>query len=1092
MPYRDVARCVRGEHASTIAAIGILVVFCQPAVSQEQTQSRFLRPGTTYTEQVDAGGSRQYRIHVDSGQAVELSVLQTEGTVRVTSIDGAKRDYPFIQSDAGRFARLSLTLAAAGDWTIAVAPRQTDAVSKFQVALGGAHLETDADRHRIAAEVALAEAEADRAASKHDATDATVAKYNLAASEWQASTDSCGVQIARIGEARFLLDVSRYPDAQRMAQAALDAPCISDNQNIVFAQRAQALRVLSSAAGYQGNYAAAAEFGEKSLSIYRNDEDLVSQGWLLGNLSPVYRKLGETSKALQDAQEARTIAQKVGNRKGAVFAEEAVASIHLTRGELALALDGYKETLAELRTTPYPMVEGMAWSDLGILYGLLGDNDQARASYEKAEALWASSGNSYRMASLFWNKGFLLLANKQTAEAQRAFQRAYDLSAANHYQSEQSHALEGLGRCAMSVGHWSEASSRFHASLDLARSENGTAAEIAADLALGDLDSGEGKPSLARSWYEKALRLARKSSDSNSEPFALGSLARISQQSGDLLQAKRLIEAALQVIESQRTQINDARLRTSFFSSRRSYYELYIEILMQLDRRHPGRGFAAAALEVSERARARTLQDMLSERTLSIDHGVDADLLEKERSTEDHLHATAYRISTMPLNAPQRVKTQLQDQEDKASLQLDELRGRIRSSSPRYAELANPERLTLHEIQSQLLTSQTVLLEYWLGERTSYLWVVSCNALRSFALPGRSSLEPLADELRGTLAAGHATAANISIEALPVLDAANIQAVHALSEELGKRILGPAGRSLAGKNLIVVADGELELIPFDILSSTEGGNTGPLADRHTVVYLPSIQTVRLLRARKAPPPGAPTLAVMADPVFTADDPRLQPRPYETVAQTSSDAARAAADVDGVDLPRLRHSRDEAQAISGLLPQASTWVALDFNASRQVAMQAAWRNYSLVHFATHALLDLRHPELSGIVLSLFDATGHPQDGFLRMNDIYNLEIPAELVTLSACETAAGARVGEEGAFNLSRAFFYAGARRVLVSLWPVDDQAAAEFVTYFYSGLLQKGERPAEALRLARHEMAADPRWQLPYYWAGYELQGDWQ
>lgn len=1092
MPYHDVDRWVRGGRGSKAAIMGALLFLCQSAASQEQSQSRLLQPGTTYVEQVEAGGSRHYRINLSAGQAVELSLVQTEGTIRLNWTDDSKRDYPSIQSDAGRFARLSLTLAAAGVWTIEIAPRQTNAGSKFQLELGSIHLETDADRHRVAAGVALAEAEASRAANKHDAADAIVAKYDLAASEWQASTDSCGVQIARIGEARFLLDVARYPDAQRMAEAALEVQCTSDKQSMVLAQRAQALRVLSSAVGYQGDYAAAADFGEKSLLIYRNADDPVSQGWLLGNLSPVYRKLGETSKALRDAQEARTIAQKLGNRNGAVFAQEAMASIHLARGELALALDGYKQTLAELQATPYPMVEGMAWSDLGLLYGLLGDNDQAQEAYGKAEAIWASSGNSYRMASLLWNKGFLLLANKQASEAQRAFQRAYDLSVANHYQSEQSHALEGLGRCAMSVGHWSEANSRFHASLDLARSESGNAAEIDADLALGDLDSGMQKLSSARSWYELALRLAHQSRDSNSEPVALGSLARIAQQSGNLLQAKRLIEAALQIIESQRTQINEARLRTSFFASWRSYYEFYIEILMQLDRKHPGHGYAASALEVSERARARTLQDMLSERTLSIDHGVDADLVEKVSSTEDHLHATAYRLSTISANARADVKTQLQDQVDKASLQLDELRGRIRSSSPRYAELVNPERLTLHEIQSQLLTSRTVLLEYWLGEKKSYLWLVSSRGLRSFELLPRSSLETLADQLRDKLAAGHATVVNVSIDALPALDAANMQSVRALSAELGKKILGPAGNSLVDKNLVVVADGELELIPFDILSSIERSNPSPWVNRHNVVYLPSIQTVRLLRARNSPPSHAPTLAVMADPVFTADDPRLQRQPYQTLAQTSSDVSRAANDVNVGDLPRLRHSRDEAQTIAGLLPQASTWVALDFNASRQMAMQATWRNYSLVHFATHALLDLRHPELSGIVLSLFDAAGRPQDGFLRMNDIYNLEIPAELVMLSACKTAVGARVGEEGAFSLSRAFFYAGARRVLVSLWPVDDQASAQFAAYFYRNLLEKGQSPGEALRIARNEMAADPRWQLPYYWAGYVLQGDWQ
>jgi CHAT domain-containing protein len=156
------------------------------------------------------------------------------------------------------------------------------------------------------------------------------------------------------------------------------------------------------------------------------------------------------------------------------------------------------------------------------------------------------------------------------------------------------------------------------------------------------------------------------------------------------------------------------------------------------------------------------------------------------------------------------------------------------------------------------------------------------------------------------------------------------------------------------------------------------------------------------------------------------------------------------------------------------------------------LTAPWNRYGIAHFATHALLNARHPELSGIVLSLYGADGRAEDGFLRVNDIYNLHMPADLVVLSVCESAVGTSVGAEGAANLARAFFYAGTPRVVASLWPVDDRASVAFMRAFYASLLTRGQKPQEALIEAQREMRANPRWQAPYYWSGYVLQGDWR
>jgi CHAT domain-containing protein len=202
--------------------------------------------------------------------------------------------------------------------------------------------------------------------------------------------------------------------------------------------------------------------------------------------------------------------------------------------------------------------------------------------------------------------------------------------------------------------------------------------------------------------------------------------------------------------------------------------------------------------------------------------------------------------------------------------------------------------------------------------------------------------------------------------------------------------------------------------------------------------------------------------------------------------------RAASEAGVTDLARLPHSREEAQTIAALADPRASWTALDFAANRSAALAASWSSYSIVHFATHSLINARNPELSGIVLSLYDAHGNAEDGFLRMSDIYNMHVPADLVVLSVCDSAVGKDVGSEGPANLARAFFYAGARRVIATLWPVDDRASVAFMRELYSGILGHGLAPQDALTRAQRELQQNPRWGAPYYWAPFVLEGDWE
>jgi CHAT domain-containing protein len=189
---------------------------------------------------------------------------------------------------------------------------------------------------------------------------------------------------------------------------------------------------------------------------------------------------------------------------------------------------------------------------------------------------------------------------------------------------------------------------------------------------------------------------------------------------------------------------------------------------------------------------------------------------------------------------------------------------------------------------------------------------------------------------------------------------------------------------------------------------------------------------------------------------------------------------------------LRFSRQEADEITRLANNDSKLEAVDFQANRTLATSAELGQYRIVHFATHGLINNTHPELSGVVLSLVDDKGRPQNGFLRLYDLYNLKLSADLVVLSACQTALGKEIRGEGLVGLTRGFMYAGAPRVIASLWQIDDRASAEFMKRFYEALLGQKLRPAAALRAAQVSMQNDPRWHSPHYWGAFTLQGEWR
>ena len=395
--------------------------------------------------------------------------------------------------------------------------------------------------------------------------------------------------------------------------------------------------------------------------------------------------------------------------------------------------------------------------------------------------------------------------------------------------------------------------------------------------------------------------------------------------------------------------------------------------------------------------------------------------------------------------------------------QYRELLSEVRENNPGYAALTQPQPLSVAEIQGQLLDSKALLLEYELGTKRSFLWVVTPDSVQTFELPGRDRIEGTARRYYGLVTARNETPSGESLQARKQrIDHADAEAER-LGRELYRLLLAPAKRLLKDRPLLIVADGALPYIPFTALPISSSG--APLATRHEVVSLPSASTLAVLRREvRNRSRASKALALFADPVFEATDERLTHQPIgqrnrmRLMSATRGDWSPADARQAGAEHPsfrRLPSSLKEARTISALLPPDQVFLATGFAASRSQATSPGLAQYRNVHFATHGVLDSRHPELSKLVFSLIDENGKPQDGFLRLNDIYNLRLGADLVVLSACQTALGKEIRGEGLIGLTRGFMYAGAARVVASLWSVEDRATADLMGSFYRAMLRQ-------------------------------------
>jgi CHAT domain-containing protein/Tfp pilus assembly protein PilF len=1049
------------------------------------------------------GGERQeFRLAVEAGWYVRLEVEQI-GVDVAASLLGPDGATLFSTDDPdGLEDREILTLIApvAGELRLVVAPHDPQAApGAYRAELAARRPAGPGDMERAAAQKALSEAWRRVRSQEKQERSGAVELYGEAARLWKEA-----------GEKENEIDALNELGVLQVSLAEVRSALASCEQALSLSSEAgdagrEALSHNNLALAYQasGELDQALDHYQRALALWKGVNNIADQGRVLYSMGILHRDRGELDEAFRYLSEALPLRHAAGHSLGEIYTLLALAVVHQGRGEMEKASDRLQQAM-ELDRSTGGKAEGPVLATEAQFHGHRGEFGQALSCLLAARDIYRRTGNAGYEVRVLHQLGFLYLDLGDLDGAQEAFSQGLELVADNNSEGE-ARFLSSLGWSLYLRGDTEAALESLKKALDLSRRidlpsataqtlnqigvidvETGRAQEglrlLQEELALRRKSgerAGEAKSLLdnGRAWqalgdldqaaaaFRSALELGRRVGDTELVAAGLYRWALLDRQRGDLRQALVRIEEALQIIESVRSRVTSEKLRMTFLASKRTWYELYVDLQMRLEEAEPGYGHAAAALAASERARARGLLDLIAEGSIDVQQGIDPDLKKRETELGFRLSGIQEQLGRVTASSPESERAAtLRTQLSQIGEEMERLEEEIRHRNPRYAEVRYPTPLRLEQIQS-LLDQQTALLEYFVGRESSVLFFVTRESLSIHRLPAASTLAVTVQELRNTLARGG------------ILSLGRFRRA---AGDLYDVLLGPETARLARTpSLLISPDGPLHLIPFEALLTdpARGGSSyrdlSYLLRDHAISYVPSASVLDGLREQR--------------PASTAD----LAQPKELIAfgdaiypgeQVASEPVRSASP----SFASLPGSEREVRAIADLYPGSAVALYTGRNATERNVKQNPWiQTARRIHFATHGFIDEARPQLSGLILTPEPDAG--ENGRLQVYEIFNLRLNADLVVLSACETALGEQVTGEGMVGLTRAFLYSGARSLLVSLWPVSDVSTPELMTSFYRHL---GNSPTKAMALRRAKLERIDSGDEPFRWAPFILAGE--
>src|SRR6266852_49778 len=878
--------------------------------------------------------------------------------------------------------------------------------------------------------------------------------------------------------------------AQQAPTASLQAQPQSGASPDTGGQIDQLLKKANEQMNAQGHMKEAEETAKQALDLSQKigDKQRILQS--MQYLGSAYYYVGRMQESLEICEQAVTLARETGNRKALSRTLNNIATVLRDLGRYEDSLNYYNQVVGlgrELKDLP---MQWTATRNIGVLYMQMGEMDKAegplKESLRRSHELKDEPGKSLvRNVAKVTQEASLLTLGLWEAS------REHYTAALNYYEQSLASKPENQLFTAELLTNMAAAHEKLHESqksVELLQQalkiqeSTGTGINGTTLSDLGYSLESLGQLNEALATQERALALVRQlGGNPQWEWQGESRIAHVQRALGDNEKSLEHYENSIRGLEHLRTgALNTESGRADIFAKSRAVYAETADLLVDLHRE-------AEALEMAERGQARAFLDMLAlSRT-----GLGDELTPEQRRREDAILARISAVQkdlwkeNIPADEEKKHKAELTSAED----DLEAFHLEVRHANPHYASIRYPEPITLSRIQDELLDEQAALVEFLLGEKRSLVWVVAKSKLITGVLPPRKEIEEQVAAYRKAL----------TEKAQALTLRRSLTDVNRLGEKMYASLLQPVEGALTfSRKLIIVPDGALHYLPFDTLirgprqGASGESHSAYLVEKFSTVYAPSasaLVTVRAINQQAAAPPrvllafGDPIVPPSSEQKTATDDATRTALPGLHTPVTDEYAER------GFSFTRLPYTRDEVLGISKLYPAAQRQIYLGDQAREETVKSEKLDQFRYIHFASHGFIDESKPGRSGILLS-HDAHS-AEDGVLQMGEIMRLKLNADLVTLSACNTGLGKLVNGEGILGLTRAFFYAGARNITVSLWNVNDSSTSALMKVFYENL-NRGLSKSAALRQAKLTLlrGKEAAWRHPYYWAGFVLVGE--
>ncbi|MBI4906014.1 MAG: CHAT domain-containing protein [Acidobacteria bacterium] len=823
--------------------------------------------------------------------------------------------------------------------------------------------------------------------------------------------------------------------------------------------QASAALFLTSAYYSQRDSRQAIEPAERALRLARSADDRHLEATASSNLGVMYAATGRSGEAIPLHRRAVELTRQIASITELGRALNNLGTALVRSGNLQSALEALLEVPPLLRSVEDIASEASAHNNIAIVYLRLGEVEKSAQAYQSGLACSRQSKKPKLEAQILSNLVTLYWRTGERSKALEFSRQAVELYRSQGDEPGEATALQNAAFVVNRLGRPREALPMVQRSVEILRKSGDVRGEATALSILGDVQLAMRDAAGSIQTQTHAIEMQQRIGDQRNEAYSHLRLAQAHLSEGRLLDAGRHVDQGIELHERQRSQLAGEFSRNSVTSNAALLYQLRVHLLMQLHGKNPQSGYDVKAFEAAESGRGRSLVEMIRESRSRIREGADPGLLRELNDTQQLLSREGEKLTSLlaTKQTPKAIAGQKILVGD-LTARYHQLEADLRRRNPRYAGLIAPQPLTLAELRSQALDADTVLLEYSLGESASYLFAVTTRGLLVRKLPPRQEIDRLA-RLAYQRLSGNQPGAQASLAAL------------------SRVILHPVNAQIAGKRIVIVAEGILQTIPFAALPLP--GSSDPLIVKHEVVSLPSASLLAEMRTHtNRHPISARPVAVFADPVFDPSDGRL-------ASMTRAVAKRTA-------FERLPGTRSEAEAIARTVSRADNLIATGLAASKPALLRTDLTRYGILHLATHGILNSEYPELSSLALSMVNERGELQNGLVAMHELFNLRLNAGLVVLSACHSALGKDIQGEGLLALTRAFLYAGSPRVVATLWQAPDRATSQLMQDFYRALITKGQRPAAALREAQLASLRSGKWSAPWFWAGFTLQGEWR